>query len=532
MLDPDAFFRAATLGLCGSLRFEEALPACVRVLRTAMPVDKAFLQFFDLNLNAMRIVAIASPEEAVIVDRMTPLSEAARKELWGFAEELRRRPSRHVWLFADNPLAQTLTREIAEFNRLVMTSIMVMPLGLTTSAELVGRGSIVLVTEGDERFTQQHAKLLSMLKEPFTIAMSNLLRHREVLKLQDRLADDNRQLQRDLIRRGGEAIVGADFGLREVMHRVRHVAPTASPVLITGKTGVGKDLIAQAIHLGSPRRNGPFVAVNCGAIAESLIDSELFGHEKGAFTGALARKHGRFERANGGTILLDEIGEMPLEAQVRLLRVLQNREIERVGGVERIPVDIRIIAATNRDLGTMVREGRFREDLFFRLNVFPIAVPPLRERACDIPALVQFFVDAKARDLKLGDSPRLAAGAIECLMAYPWPGNVRELANVIERAIILHRGQPLCFDDLGVHASASTHASPVEGEDVPRLDAFLRRHIQTALEMAGGKIHGPGGAAQLLDVNPNTLRSRMQKLGIPFPAQRQQERQGLVFKPF
>jgi transcriptional regulator with GAF, ATPase, and Fis domain len=209
--------------------------------------------------------------------------------------------------------------------------------------------------------------------------------------LKERLADDNRYLHTELRRISGDEITGADFGLREVMHRVRHVAPTESPVLLTGETGAGKDVIANAIHLGSPRRDGPFIPVNCGAIPESLIDSELFGHEKGAFTGALAQKRGRFERAHNGTILLDEIGEMPLEAQVRLLRVLQHREIERVGGTSRILVDIRVIAATNQDLYSMVQAGRFREDLYFRLNVFPITVPPLRERAGDIPALVQLW---------------------------------------------------------------------------------------------------------------------------------------------
>ncbi|ESQ16787.1 MAG: sigma 54-interacting transcriptional regulator [Thiohalocapsa sp. PB-PSB1] len=523
MQDPDAFFREATLKLCSSLRLEDALWSCVGFLRTLMPVDKAFLQIFDLNLNAMRIIAIASAEMGVMLDRMTPLSAAAREEMWGFAEELRQRQGRHVWLFAENPCAQTLIREIAEFNALPMTSIMVMPLGLSTPFELVGRGSIVLTTEGDQRFTKEHADLLSMLKEPFAIAMSNALRHRETLKLRDRLAYDNLHLQRDLMRRSGNLIIGADNGLREVMHRVRHVAPTESPVLITGETGAGKDIIANAIHLGSPRHAGPFIAVNCGAIPKSLLDSELFGHEKGAFTGALSQKLGRFERAHKGTILLDEIGEMPLDAQVRLLRVLQHREIERLGGSHRIRVDSRILAATNRDLAAMVRAGQFRQDLFFRLNVFPIAVPPLRQRSCDIPALVQYFVDAKARELKLGDSPRLAEGAIEFLMTYHWPGNVRELENLIERSMILHRDQPLRFDDLGLpsptNAGTSTQASP---EDL-RLDSFMRQHIRQALRIANGKIHGPGGAGQLLGVNPNTLRYKMKKLGIPFPGQGAQE---------
>ncbi|MBW2523197.1 MAG: sigma-54-dependent Fis family transcriptional regulator, partial [Deltaproteobacteria bacterium] len=263
---------------------------------------------------------------------------------------------------------------------------------------------------------------------------------------------------------------------------------------------------------------GPFIVVNCGAIPEALIDSELFGHEKGAFTGALTQKRGRFERAHGGTLFLDEIGEMPLAAQVRLLRVLQNHEIERVGGTERIAVDVRIIAATHRDLEALVREGRFREDLWFRLNVFPITIPPLRERTSDIPALVQHFVDRKAQELKLATTPVLAPGAIDALLDYSWPGNVRELENIVERAMILHRGAPLEFGHRAQHSGEARAAlQEAEPQALPPLDSVVERHVRLALEQSGGKIHGPGGAAELLGLNPNTLRSKMRKLRIPFP---------------
>jgi transcriptional regulator with GAF, ATPase, and Fis domain len=342
-----------------------------------------------------------------------------------------------------------------------------------------------------------------------------------VVKLKDRLAEENRNLQRELLHLSGDEIVGADFGLRDVMLQVRQVAPTESPVLLTGETGVGKDVIANAIHLGSPRREGPFIPVNCGAIPDSLLDSELFGHEKGAFTGALSRKRGRFERANGGTILLDEIGEMPLDAQVRLLRVLQHREVERLGGTERIPVDIRIIAATNQNLEHMVREGCFREDLWYRLNVSPIHVPPLRERISDIPALVNHFVERKAKELKIGETPRLAVGAMDQLKSYDWPGNVRELENLVERAMIIHRGEELRFDQLRATGGPAGGAPPGPGEGGPLdLDAMTAAHIRRVLGMTGGKIHGPGGAGELLGVNPNTLRYRMKKLGIPFKKER------------
>jgi len=311
--------------------------------------------------------------------------------------------------------------------------------------------------------------------------------------------------------------VGAKFGLKQVMSRARQVAAMDSPVLILGETGTGKDMIANAIHNSSPRSSGPFVSINCGAIPDSLIDSELFGHEKGAFTGALSQKRGRFERANKGTIFLDEIGELPAAAQVRLLRVLQSREIERVGGVETISLDIRVIAATNRNLEEMVKNRIFREDLWFRLNVFPILVPPLRHRRSDIPSLVQHFIDRKAKELKIAATPSLAAGAIDPLMAYDWPGNVRELENVIERAMILHRGNPLRFDDLGLSTDKPDKAATgVLAEETLELDSLIKDHIQRVLQLTGGKIHGSGGAGEVLGVNPGTLRSRMKKLGIPF----------------
>ena len=227
---------------------------------------------------------------------------------------------------------------------------------------------------------------------------------------------------------------------------VNRVAEHDSPVLLLGETGVGKDVIANAIHYSSSRSDGAFITVNCGAIPASLLDSELFGHEKGAFTGALAQKRGRFERADKGTIFLEEVGELTPEAQVRLLRVLQNREIERVGGTQTIPVDIRIIAATNRDLEEMTAGNLFREDLWFRLNVFPIVIPPLRARKSDIPALVDHFLGKKAESLKLPHIPELASGAMDQLLSYPWPSNVRELENVVERALILNKTGEISFE--------------------------------------------------------------------------------------
>jgi len=256
------------------------------------------------------------------------------------------------------------------------------------------------------------------------VALTNSLRYRELQKFRDLLADDNRYLQDELRRMVGEDVIGSDSGLKPVMDLVRQVAPLDSPVLLLGETGSGKEVVANAIHKASSRRQEPFIKVNCGAIPPTLMDSELFGHEKGAFTGALSQKRGRIERANTGTLFLDEIGELSLEAQVRLLRVLQEKEIERVGGSGPIPVDIRIIAATHRNLEKMLGTGAFREDLYFRLRVFPVSIPPLRSRMMDLPALVQHFIQKKAREMKRSPAPGLAFGALERLTAYHWPGNV------------------------------------------------------------------------------------------------------------
>jgi transcriptional regulator with GAF, ATPase, and Fis domain len=335
--------------------------------------------------------------------------------------------------------------------------------------------------------------------------------------LKDLLADDNRYLHRELFHLSGDEIVGADFGLKGVMAMARQVASLNSPVLLLGETGVGKDVIANAIHYSSPRKDGPLVKVNCGAIPETLLDSELFGHEKGAFTGAISQKRGRFERADHGTIFLDEIGELPAQAQVRMLRVLQDKEIERVGGMSPISLDIRLIAATNRNLEEMVQEKKFREDLWFRLNVFPIRIPPLRERKEDIPALVRHFVERKSRELKLAPSPPLARGVIDRLLTYPWPGNVRELENVVERTLILSKGEPLTFDDLlGGKFGDRPPASVEKHSGSLKLDEIVSAHIRRVLEMTKGKVHGQGGAAELLGINPSTLRNRMNLLGIPY----------------
>jgi transcriptional regulator with GAF, ATPase, and Fis domain len=338
-----------------------------------------------------------------------------------------------------------------------------------------------------------------------------------ILNLKDLLADDNRFLYQELKNKSSTEIIGGDFALKLVMEKVRHVAPQRTTVLLEGETGVGKEVIADAIQRYSPRANDPYIKVNCGAISPMLLDSELFGHEKGAFTGATNEKKSRFERAHNGTIFLDEVGELTPEAQLRLLRVLENQEVERVGGTRTIKVDVRIIGATHRNLEELVRLKQFREDLWFRLNVFPICIPPLRARTEDIPALVEYFVKNRAKALNLRIFPRLGPGAIGRLMRYSWPGNVRELQNVVERALILNQEGPLSFSELEIDSRSrwvSTN-SQRRGE-IETLDEVMVSHISKALRMAKGKINGVDGCAAMLGLKPNTLRHRMKHLGIPY----------------
>jgi transcriptional regulator with GAF, ATPase, and Fis domain len=341
----------------------------------------------------------------------------------------------------------------------------------------------------------------------------------EVESLKNRLQAENVYLQEEIrTEHNFEEMVGRSPALLSLLRKVERVADTDSTVLITGETGTGKELIARALHSRSPRRHRALVKVNCGAVPASLIESELFGHVKGAFTGALEKRAGRFELADGGTIFLDEIGELPLDTQVKLLRVLQEREFEPVGSSRTVHVDVRIIAATNRDLTTEVQAGRFRSDLFFRLNVVPLTVPPLRQRPEDIPLLVTYFVSRFSK--KFGRNIEgVSRSAMDRLVSYPWQGNIRELQNIIERAVVMSPGPQLTIDPevLGLpDAAPLDRARP--SSDAPAstwsLQDAERRHIIEVLKRTGGVIEGPAGAARILELHPNTLRSRMKKLGV------------------
>jgi PAS domain S-box-containing protein len=334
---------------------------------------------------------------------------------------------------------------------------------------------------------------------------------------QARLRQQNLYLQEEIkADHNFEEIVGQSPALAAVLENIRRVAPTDTTVLITGETGTGKELVARALHSASRRRHKPLIKVNCAALPAGLVESELFGHEKGAFTGATARRLGRFELADGGTLFLDEVGELPTEAQAKLLRVLQEREFDRVGGAAPVRADVRVLAATNRDLAAAVRAKTFREDLFYRLSVFPVHLPPLRDRAGDIPPLVRHLVTKFA--VRVGKRiEEVGHATLERLCAYPWPGNVRELENVLERAVILANGPTLEIgpDVLG-GAVPAIEATPTAAPPAS-LAAVERDHVLTVLRQTRWVIDGPRGAAKVLGLHPNTLRSRLKKLGIERP---------------
>jgi formate hydrogenlyase transcriptional activator len=382
-----------------------------------------------------------------------------------------------------------------------------------TSLPLVVRGAsigTVFFTRIEPNgFPPAEMSVLTAASGPLSVAVANALANDEIRRLRDELAAENVELKSQLGQSPWfEGIVGDSAPMRALLARIEQVAPTDATVLITGETGTGKELVARALHQRSRRAAGPMVKVNCAAVPETLLASELFGHERGAFTGATERRRGRFEQAHGGTIFLDEIGELSETMQVLLLRVLQEREFERLGGTQSIKVDVRVVTATNRDLAADVESGRFRRDLYYRLNVFPLHVAPLRERPDDIAPLVATFA-AKYGSRVGRPVTRVDARSLRALAAYPWPGNVRELENIVERAIIVSRGGTLRIDR-EILPGADVGASRL----VEHLQESERAAIEAALSASGGRVSGAQGAARRLGLPASTLEFRIRKLGI------------------
>jgi transcriptional regulator with GAF, ATPase, and Fis domain len=498
---------------CRHIEINESTTTIAAKLQPYMPIGQLFVRRFDWDRGFLETVAagLADPG-TVLPEAKSECSEAQKRAVLAWCDV--GRTARRI----EQPPTDVAAAALVPPGTL--GDLVAGPLGDPRNPS----GVLIVVAANGCRFEARHLELVELLFEPFSVVLENDQRLREMAALREAAEADRRSLLTRLGRKAiGDTVVGADSGLRTVMDRVELVARSDVPVLIVGETGTGKELVARLIHNRSPRASGPFIRVNCGAIPSELIDSQLFGHERGAFTGAVESRQGWFERADGGTLLLDEMGELPPAAQVRLLRILQDGWLERVGGHSPIHVDVRIVAATHRDLAAMVAAGKFREDLWYRVAVFPIHLPPLRERQEDIASLAAHFAERAATRFGL---PLVMPSPddIGLLRAYSWPGNIRELGTVIDRAAILGNGRRLeVAAALGVGrvpAVAQPDGEPAAPPDLKPaarilpLDEAMKRHIESALAATRGRIEGPYGAARLLDINPHTLRARMRKLRI------------------
>lgn len=503
-------FRNVTEMICGDLNIEKALENCMHYLKNLMPVDHMYVLIQDDNWPAARPLAMISAQNDIQIKKpeFIPLSESERK----YANR-RFLPGKAV-------ITNTAVDSTTRFNRILShfapkDGLSIIHMRTAISGKYIC--AVGICADGQNRYLKKHGDIFQELQKPFAIAVANALHFQETLRLKEQIQHDQKALFNDINAIVADKVIGARGGLSHVINMANQVAPQDSPVLLLGETGTGKEVVARHIHSQSRRAEGPFIKVDCGAIQENLVEAELFGHEKGSFTGAVSEHRGRFERAMDGTIFLDEIGELPPSIQIKLLRVLQDKEFERVGGSEVIKTNVRVIAATHRNLDGMVRSREFREDLWYRLNVFPVYIPPLRERKQDIADLAHYFVKRKVKEMNLAEIPTLGRGAIDQLTAYDWPGNVRELQNIIERAIILSGGLPLSFPDLSTSSEIDAAASRrYDSGRFPTLNDAMTDHIVHAMNLAKGKVGGKDGAAQLLDIQPGTLRARMRKLGIPF----------------
>jgi formate hydrogenlyase transcriptional activator len=486
--------------LVSNLNLQELLSAVSVCLRRVIPHDLAGLALYDPKANQLRLAAMDFPGEVdfFIEGEAIPLEGNPGGLAFTTRQTVFSGPRD-----SDDPLG----RRFAAAG--VRSSCVVPLISHDRALGVLGVSSL-----RESAFSGEDAALLEQLAKQVAIAVDNALAFRQIDELKKKVEEEKSYLEEEIrTEYNFEEIIGSSSALRRVLQEVETVAATDSTVLIYGETGTGKELIARAIHNLSPRRERTLVKVNCGAIPTGLLESEMFGHEKGAFTGAIERRIGRFELANRGTIFLDEIEDIPLELQPKLLRVLQEQEFERLGSSRTTGVDVRVVAATNSDLGQMVAEKKFRGDLYYRFNVFPITLPPLRERPEDIPLLVNFFANKFAQQMKR-PIERIPTETMSLLTGYSWPGNIRELQNLIERAVILSRGPVLEIPLAELKQSAKT-ANDQSGSST--LEAVERDHILRVLGEANWVIGGPSGAAARLGLNRTTLNNRMRKLGIRRP---------------
>ncbi|HLX08901.1 MAG TPA: sigma 54-interacting transcriptional regulator [Thermoanaerobaculia bacterium] len=486
--------------LVANLDLRELFAAISTSLRRVMHHDYTSLTLLEAEASQLRLHALDFPLGKGLVqeEMVTPLegSVPARAIQSGQAVLLNKAAE------CDQARQSELARRHLEEG---LQSVCFIP--LINRDRVLGTLNVGSLREG--AFTAADVELLVQVSNQIAIAVGNALAFGQIAELKAKLAEEKLYLEDEIrTEHDFEEIVGESEPLRRVLKKVETVAPTDSTILIQGETGTGKEVIARAVHQLSPRRDATFVKINCAAIPSGLLESELFGHEKGAFTGAIAQRIGRFELAHGGTLFLDEIGDIPLELQPKLLRVLQEKEFERLGSARTQRVDVRLIAATNQDLAQRVAEREFRSDLYYRVNVFPIVVPPLRDRRGDIPLLVRYFTQKHARRMNKRIET-IPSEIMEALQQWHWPGNIRELENIVERAVILSPG-PTLRVPLAALTAAAESAPPA----VATLEAAEREHILRALRETNGVVGGPRGAASLLGMKRTTLQSRMAKLGI------------------
>ena len=488
--------------LLANVDIRKLLGAFTASIRQMVPHDAATLALYEEATGKLRVQFLSSGDDAnqgeVLLDPdASPAGQAFRTRRPVLLNKIDR------WPFAPDSVQHLTARG--------MQSGVWVPL-VHRERTL---GTMMVASRRENAFSQHDADRLGQVAGQVAMAVNNALAFKQIAELRDRLTQEKKYLEEEInLEHRFEDIVGESTGLRNVLREIATVAPTDATVLIQGETGTGKELLARAIHRLSPRSERTFIKLNCAAIPAGLLESELFGHEKGAFTGAIARKIGRLELAHEGTLFLDEVGELPLDLQPKLLRALQEREIERLGGTRPIPINVRLIAASNRDLAKMVAEREFRSDLFYRLKVFPVFAPPLRDRVADIPILVRHFVSRHAR--RMGKTiETIPPEAMDALVKWKWPGNIRELENFLERAVILTRGPVLHVPLAEIEAMQEEEEEENEAVSTnPTLQAAERETILRALRDAKGVIGGPGGAAERLGLKRTTLNSKIKKLGI------------------